>query len=279
MDLTVRVEHVLRYAEPVLIVLLVSRVMWARIWRLYKAFTVFLLLWLLQDTVPLVLNLDVDSPVYGQFFFISEPFAWLLACLVLLELFDLTLADYRGIRSAGRLCLSAGVILAVVSAMITALPTLLRSSGNETTVRFYSVIERSVMVITLVLLAALLFGSSLVTGNLVATAVDLGCLTYWIVNLNQQGHNPPSRPQTTLSETQSISMREHLTDVNYLMERLEVQAKAKRSRAWSTFTSCCRSKVCLQVWITRTPDRPLYAGITLNELTRPNLNLAAPEAE
>jgi hypothetical protein len=84
MDLTVRVEHVLRYAEPVLIVLLVSRVMWARIWRLYKAFTVFLLLWLLQDTVPLVLNLDVDSPVYGQFFFISEPFAWLLACLVLL---------------------------------------------------------------------------------------------------------------------------------------------------------------------------------------------------
>jgi hypothetical protein len=220
MDLTVRVEHVLRYAEPVLIVLLVSRVMWARIWRLYKAFTVFLLLWLLQDTVPLVLNLDVDSPVYGQFFFISEPFAWLLACLVLLELFDLTLADYRGIRSAGRLCLSAGVILAVVSAMITALPTLLRSSGNETTVRFYSVIERSVMVITLVLLAALLFGSSLVTGNLVATAVDLGCLTYWIVNLNQQGHNPPSRPQTTLSEAQSISMREQLTDVNDLMERL-----------------------------------------------------------
>jgi hypothetical protein len=258
MELTVKIEHILRYAEPVFIVLLVSKVMWTRIWRLYRAFTVFLMLWLLQDTVPLALNLDVNNPAYGQFFFISEPFAWVLACLVLLELFDLTLTDYRGIRSAGRLCLTAGVIVAVVSAMITALPTLLHSSTDETTVRFYSVIERSVMVITLVLLAALLFlivhfrltlpkntvvyatgyavhfvaraaetlfvgevgGSSLVTGNLVATAVDLGCLTYWIVNLNQQGHNPPSRPQTTLSEAQSISMREQLTDVNDLMERL-----------------------------------------------------------
>jgi hypothetical protein len=181
-------------------------------------------------------------------FFISEPFAWVLACLVLLELFDLTLAGYSGIRSAGRLCLTVGVILAVVSAMITALPTLLHSSANARTVRFYSVIERSVMVITLVLLAALLFlntvvyttgyaihfvaraaealfvgevgGSSLITGNLVATAVDLGCLTYWFVNLNRQGSNAPLRPKPSLSETQSKAMREQLTDVNDLMERL-----------------------------------------------------------
>lgn len=266
MDLTARIEHILRYAEPLLIVLLVAKVMWARIERLYRAFTAFLLLWLLQDTVPLALNLDVGNPAYGQFFFISEPFAWVLACLVLLELFDLTLADYSGIRSAGRLCLSVGVVLAVISAMITALPTLLHSTADETTVRFYSVIERSVMVITLVLLAALLFlivhfrlplpkntviyttgyaihfvaraaealfvgevgGSSLVTGNLVATMVDLGCLTYWIVNLNQQGSNPPPRPKPSLSETQSSNMREHLTDVNDLMERLR-RGKGKKN--------------------------------------------------
>jgi len=248
MDLTARVEHILRYAEPVLIVLVVFKVLGGGIWGHYRAFTAFLLLWLIQDTVPLVLNLDVSNPVYGQFFFISEPLAWVLACLVLLELFDLTLADYSGIKSAGRLCLSVGVILAVVAAMITALPTLLHSSANARTVRFYSVIERSVMVITLVLLAALLFlntvvyttgyaihfvaraaealfvgevgGSSLITGNLVATAVDLGCLTYWFVNLNQQGSNAPLRPKPSLSETQSKAMREQLTDVNDLMERL-----------------------------------------------------------
>ena len=258
MDLTARVEHILRYAEPVLIVLVVFKVLGGGIWGHYRAFTAFLLLWLIQDTVPLVLNLDVSNPVYGQFFFISEPLAWVLACLVLLELFDLTLADYSGIKSAGRLCLSVGVILAVVAAMITALPTLLHSSANATTVRFYSVIERSVMVITLVLLAALLFliihfrlplpkntvvyttgyaihfvaraaealfvgevgGSSLITGNLVATAVDLGCLTYWFVNLNRQGSNAPLRPKPSLSETQSKAMREQLTDVNDLMERL-----------------------------------------------------------
>jgi hypothetical protein len=68
MDLTVRIEHILRYAKPVLIVLVVFKVVGGGIWGLYRAFTAFLLLWLIQDTVPLVLNLDVSDPVYGQFF-------------------------------------------------------------------------------------------------------------------------------------------------------------------------------------------------------------------
>src|SRR4051794_25383051 len=107
MDLVQISEQVLRYLEPVAIALLLARLATENLLGFYRAFTAYLLIWLCQDLVPLVFGLSLAGDRYARFYFISEPLAWLFSCLVLLELFDLTFSSFPGIRSAGRVLLTA----------------------------------------------------------------------------------------------------------------------------------------------------------------------------
>jgi hypothetical protein len=155
MNLTRTLEQVLRYVEPVLVAVLILRLAAQGLLLRYRAFGAYLLIWLGQDTLPLLLGLSLEGNAYARFFFISEPVAWLFLFLILYELFDLTFASFPGVRSAGKLLLTAAVLIAVLVATGTALPSLMSSHTRVGLLNFYFVIERSVMLVMLILLGAL----------------------------------------------------------------------------------------------------------------------------
>src|SRR5690349_2008425 len=124
MDLVSHLEKYLGFLEPASIIILLIRLTTQRLVFVYRAFTIYLLIWFCQDVVPLVFGFNLGGNYYARFFFLSEPLAWVFSCLTLLELFDLTFTDFPGIRSAGKLILSAAILSSTVVATLTAIPSL-----------------------------------------------------------------------------------------------------------------------------------------------------------
>lgn len=250
-------EQALRIVEPAAIAILLSRITAQRLLGLYRAFTAYLVIWLCQDIAPVALGLNLGTNAYALFFFISEPFAWIFSYLVLIELFDLTFADFPGIRSAGRIVLSAGILLSVVVAAGMAVPSLLHLGGTGWLYIVYMVIERSVMVLSLILLGALqvllvrsrlqlplntvrysrayavhfatravqvfVFGEldrKLVSlGNVSASLIDIACVSYLAFTLTRTGVHAQVMTGPRLSEQDRHQLRVQLEKVNELLGR------------------------------------------------------------
>jgi hypothetical protein len=157
MDLTFKLEHFAEVLEPASILLLLIVLFWNGLQRRYPFFLLYLLFSLLQDVIPLAYGMPLNTNAYAKLFFISEPIFWVLLCLILLELFDLTFADFPGIRSAGRLLLSIAISAAMVVALLTAIPSLVRLHDGDRMLRLYLVLERSVIIVALLMIAALQF--------------------------------------------------------------------------------------------------------------------------
>ncbi len=209
--------------------------------------------------MPLVLGFTLRGDFYAQFFFVSEPFFWVLSCLVLLELFELTFTNFPGIRSAGKLLLTGAVLIAVSVALGTAIPTLLSFGTGNHILQLYLVLERSVMIIMLILIIALLFLmvhyrlqlprntvvynsayavyfatralQALVTvdlgthfsavGNVIAMLVGIGCLLFLTFTLTLEGAKTEvTAGGTKLSAGEREKLREQLMSVNELVGRL-----------------------------------------------------------
>jgi hypothetical protein len=157
MSLTFKLEHLVEILEPTSILLLLIVLFWNGLQKHYPFFSLYLLFSLLQDVIPLAYGLPLNTNAYAKLFFISEPIFWVLLCLILLELFDLTFADFPGIRSAGRLSLSVAISAAIMIALLTAIPSLIRVHDGDRMLRLYLVIERSVIIVALLMIAALQF--------------------------------------------------------------------------------------------------------------------------
>jgi hypothetical protein len=157
MNLTFKLEHFMEILEPASILLLVIVLFWNGLQKHYPFFSLYLLFSLVQDVIPLAYGLALNTNAYAKLFFSSEPIFWALLCLIVRELFDLTFADFPGIRSAGRLSLSIAIAAAIVIAMLTAIPTLIRLHDGDRMLRLYLVIERSVIIVALLMIAALQF--------------------------------------------------------------------------------------------------------------------------
>ena len=69
--------------------------------------------------------------------------SWILAYLVVLELYRLILEDYPGIASVGRKAVTWSMGLAIVVSMIYAIPDLRASTGPFPILRIYYIAERS----------------------------------------------------------------------------------------------------------------------------------------
>jgi hypothetical protein len=157
MDLAQSVEQWLRYVEPAVLLLLLLRLAAERLLGTYRAFSIYLAFLLLQDAIPLMLGFGLSGNAYARWFFFSEPITWVLSYLVLVELFNLTLANFPGVRSAGKWLFGAGLIVAILAAAGSSLPSVLTRSRGLDIISIYSIIERSAMIVTLVMLAALQF--------------------------------------------------------------------------------------------------------------------------
>lgn len=263
MNIPLGLEQALRILEPVCLAILLARIASERLLSLYTAFTAYLVIWFCQDVAPLVFGLSLGGDNYALFFFVTEPLAWLLSYLVLLELFDLTFADFPGIRSAGRLLLISAIALSAVIVAGTAAPSLVRLHGVGWLYTLYLVIERSVMILSLILLGALQvlmwryslqlprntvyysriyaihfatravqvfafgeFDRNLVfLGNIGASLIDIACLLFlaWVLTRDGAHAQIPVGPK--LSDSRRIEVRQRLEGVN---DRLSGLRKTRR---------------------------------------------------
>jgi hypothetical protein len=100
------------------------------------------------------------SNLYARIFFLSTPVLWVLAYLVVLELYRLILADYPGIASVGRKAVSWSMGLAIVISAIYGLSDRSLSGAQYPLLHLYYLLERSTvlgLLLFLVLIQLFLF--------------------------------------------------------------------------------------------------------------------------
>lgn len=258
MDSTQSIEQAFRYLEPASLVFLILRLIGQGLVTRYRAFAAYLLIWLCQDVLPLLFGWSLGSDAYALFFFVSEPWEWVFSCLVLLELFDLTFTGFPGIRSAGKLLLTVAILVGVFVGTATAVPTLIYRHDAGGMLLLFFVIERSVMLVTLVLLGALQYlvlhyrlqlprntvvygftyavyfttralqafvvselgpGYSAVA-NVAAMAIDVGCLFVWAFALTRSGATSEVVAGPRLSDEEKTRLRNQLASLNAAMGRI-----------------------------------------------------------
>jgi len=121
------------------------------LWRLwsqklagvYLALTLFLGAEMIQNII--ILPIRPRSTLYGRVYMLSTPVLWILAYLVVLELYRLTLEAYPGIASIGRKAVSWSLGLAVALSALYAIPDLRTTTGKFPVLRFYFIAERSIV--------------------------------------------------------------------------------------------------------------------------------------
>jgi hypothetical protein len=109
--------------------------------RLYLFLTLYLAGGMLQDIA--FLPLRRNSNAYARSFFLSTPVLWVLAYLVVLELYRLILEDYPGIASVGRKAVTYSMALAVIISAAYAIPDLLTPAVQYPLLRLFYLVERS----------------------------------------------------------------------------------------------------------------------------------------
>src|SRR5580692_6862282 len=119
------------------------------LWRLWSqklaGVYLFLTIFLAAETIQDIVLFPVRprTTLYGTIFLISNPILWILAYLVVLELYRLILEDYPGIASVGRKAVTWCMGLAVIISIIYALPDLKSTHGPSPVTRIFGILERS----------------------------------------------------------------------------------------------------------------------------------------
>jgi hypothetical protein len=119
------------------------------LWRLWsqKLFGMypFLAIFLGAETLQnmALFTMRSRSTLYGWTYVLSNLVLWILAYLVVLELYRLILEDYPGIASVGRKAVTWSLGLAIVVSLVYAIPDLRTSTGPFPILRMYYIAERS----------------------------------------------------------------------------------------------------------------------------------------
>lgn len=127
--------------------------MWSeKLAGLYLWFTAFLAAEMIQSAI--LFPFSQASKAYALLFEFSTPIIWLLAYLVVLDLYRLTLEAYPGISSVGRKAVSLCMALAIAISVVYAIPDLRSASGAEPFIlRIFPILERSTVLGLLLFLA------------------------------------------------------------------------------------------------------------------------------
>ena len=137
------------------------------LWRLwsqklagiYLFLTVFLCAEAVQNLIFLPFR-DRASPMYGLLFLLTTPILWILAYLVVLELYRLVLQEYPGIASVGRKAVNWAMGLSLVIGGLYTIPDLRSTKGHFPILHIYAIFERSsvlALLLFLVLIQLFLF--------------------------------------------------------------------------------------------------------------------------
>ena len=175
-----------------------------------------------------------------------------------MELFDLVLAEFNGIRSAARLIVKVLGTISVGISVATALPSLIRiGGGSQTMLQISFVAMRTIIIELLFVLAtvqfvllkyrltlprnvvfysigyALFFSAFAVQAflisirpelvpatNVAAISVSCGCLVFWSVTLDRQGEAVEIAAGLKVSEHERAELRARLTQLSEFLAHL-----------------------------------------------------------
>jgi hypothetical protein len=124
-------------------VALVVKMAVQRLSRIYVWFFVFLCFEILRSVI--LLPISPKTNVYAWLFLTSQPMLWLIYVLVVMELYSLAFAGYKGITSLSRWVVAASLGLAVGVSVLTLSADLARPTGRFKILVYYSVIERGLV--------------------------------------------------------------------------------------------------------------------------------------
>jgi hypothetical protein len=238
------------------------------LWRLWsqKLAVVypFLILFLAGEALQslAVFPINYSSNFYAWVFMASALVLWVLAYLVVLELYRLILEDYPGIASVGRKAVTWCMGLSAVAAFAYAIPDL-KTTGESPILRMYIVGERSIVLSLLLFLVLIqlflvryrlrlspnrivyatgyaIYFSIVIAQDVIATALGVHAaisFNLWIIAvggvilligaalLSSKGE-VRVQLESTDSSADRIRLQQQLTDINRLLSR------AARGRGW-----------------------------------------------
>ena len=108
--------------------------------RRYRVFFYYLIFATLH--LGVLANLHQHSNVYQKIWVLTEPIDWLFSVLIVLEIYALVLADYRGLATVGRWALITAVGLALAASAISLLVP--SQVSQSQLMRYYYVAERAI---------------------------------------------------------------------------------------------------------------------------------------
>jgi hypothetical protein len=124
-------------------VALVVKMAVQRLFRTYIWFFFFLCFEILRSVV--LLPISPKTNLYAWLFLTSQPILWLVYILVVLELYSLAFAGYKGIASLSRWVVAASLGVAVGVSALTLSADLARPTGRYKVLVYYSVVERGLV--------------------------------------------------------------------------------------------------------------------------------------
>ena len=124
------------------------------LWRTYRYFCFYIVFEMLR--LPGMLAIPYRSPLYAKFFYATQPIAWVLFVLVVLELFQLVLRNHAGIATLGRKALTWSLVLSTVVSGATLLIELDERRPESAFLLNFILLDRLVMSSLLVLLLCLI---------------------------------------------------------------------------------------------------------------------------
>ena len=132
---------------------LIARLLWLGLYRKYPRFFVYICFQLAR---PLVLSfIPYRSRLYGNVFFVSQPILWVLMLLMVLELFQRSLADAKGIAAFGSKFVTVALGVATFISCCTLFLNLTDPSPRYVTLENFLLLDR-VVHLTLLLFLMLL---------------------------------------------------------------------------------------------------------------------------
>lgn len=156
----IQYERVLLYAQALALAAVLARIVSSQLYRVYKYFFGYLVVQLLQLSIPFLIRRRTDTYVFA--FLGTETLIVCLYALIILELYALVFRGLHGIATTARRFIQASIGLAIgVSVLVLGLE---RTPGNILT-KFYS-FERTID-------TSLVFFLLLITGLLVYYPIPL----------------------------------------------------------------------------------------------------------
>lgn len=136
-------EHYALIFSVVCHVVLLWRLWSEKIVGVYLFLTLFLAAETIQDAILLAVR--PRSAMYATLYVFSTPVVWILAYFVVLELYNLILADYPGISSVGRKAVTYCMAAAVVISFLYGIWDPGTDAIQFRILHFYSIFERSIV--------------------------------------------------------------------------------------------------------------------------------------